>query len=623
MKIKWNKTLALSVCGIALTAAGYSHAGEKNYSPYVNQSFPQNVYFGDTHLHTSYSADAGMVGNTTTPEQAYRVAKGETITSPTGLLVQLKRPLDFVLISDHAENLGLAPFIARSDKIVLDNPAAKKWHDMVKAGNGYDAFIEWVATTGTGEDVIKSEVMARTAWTDLVEASEKYNQPGVFTAFHGFEWTSMPGGNNLHRNVVFRDGADKVSQIIPMSLYDSEDPEELWKYLEAYQKKTGGKVLAIPHNGNFSNGTMFAPTTFSGKPLDKAYVKTRSRWEPIYETTQIKGDGETHRFLSPDDAFADFETIDKGNLSGKFPKTNEMLQYEYSRAALRQGLGYESRLGTNPFKFGLIGSTDAHNGIPSSTEENNFGKANLAEPSLKRFEKTLIAAPTDPSLSVMNIDLGASGLAAVWSRENTRESLWDSLHRKEVYATTGSRIRLRFFGSWNFKANDVHRQNYAAIGYEKGVPMGGDLKAAPRGKKPTFMLLALKDPEGANLDRIQIVKGWLDKKGKTHEKVFNVVMSGQRKIKADGSVKAVGSTVDVASASFTNTIGAVQLAKVWTDPEFDPKQKAFYYARVLEIPVPRWSTYDAAFFKLKIPKGAPESIQDRAYSSPIWYTPKK
>jgi len=621
MKSKLNKTIALSVCGIALVATSYSHAGEKNYSPYVNQSFPQNVYFGDTHLHTSYSADAGMVGNTTTPEQAYRVAKGETITSPTGLLVQLKRPLDFVLISDHAENLGLAPFIARSDKIVLDNPAAKKWHDMVKAGKGYDAFIEWVATTGTGEDVIKSKVMAQTAWADLVKASEKHNQPGVFTALHGFEWTSMPGGNNLHRNVIFRDGADKVSKILPMSLYDSQDPEDLWKYLASYEKKTGGKVLAIPHNGNFSNGTMFAPKTFSGKPLDKAYVKTRARWEPVYETTQIKGDGETHSFLSPDDAFADFETIDKGNLSGKYAKTKEMLQYEYSRAALRQGLGYESKLGTNPFKFGLIGSTDAHNGIPSSTEENNFGKANIAEPSAKRSEYALIKSPTDPALSVMNVDLGASGLAAVWSRENTRGSIWDSLQRKEVYATTGSRIRLRFFGGWNFKANDVHRQNYAAIGYENGVPMGGDLKAAPNGKAPTFMLVALKDPEGANLDRIQIVKGWLDKKGKTHEKVFNVVVSGQRKIKADGSVKSVGSTVNVSNATFTNTIGAVQLATVWTDPEFDPKQKAFYYARVIEIPIPRWSTYDAVFYKQKPPKSVPKSIQDRAYSSPIWYTP--
>lgn len=621
MKRNRNKTIALSVCGLALAVAGYSHAADQNYSPYVNQSFPQNVYFGDTHLHTAYSTDAGMIGNTTTPDQAYRVAKGETITSPTGLLVQLKRPLDFVLISDHAENLGLAPFIARSDESVLETPTGKKWHDMVKAGNGYDAFIEWVATTGTADDPIKSESMSRTAWTDLVEASEEHNQPGIFTAFHGFEWTSMPGGNNLHRNVIFRDGADKVSQILPMSLYDSEDPEDLWKYLEAYQKKTGGKVFAIPHNGNMSNGTMFSPTTFSGKPLDKSYVERRARWEPVYETTQIKGDGETHSFLSPDDAFADFETMDKGNLSGKYPKTKEMLQYEYTRAALLQGLNYESKLGTNPYKFALIGSTDAHNGIPSSTEENNFGKANIAEPSPKRFVGELIKSPTDPALSVMDIDLGASGLAAIWSRENTRESLWDSLHRKEVYATTGSRIKLRFFGGWSFEANDVHRQNFAAIGYEKGVPMGGDLASAPGDEKPTFMLAALKDPEGANLDRIQVVKGWLDDNGQTREKVFDVVLSGQRKVEANGSVESVGSTVDVANASFTNTIGAVQLAKVWTDPEFDPQQKAFYYARVIEIPVPRWSTYDAAFFDLEIPEGVPESIQDRAYSSPIWYTP--
>ena len=622
MKRKWNKTVAMSVCSLALVVASHSYAEDKNYSPYVGQSFPQNVYFGDTHLHTAYSTDAGMVGNSTTPDQAYRVAKGETITSPTGLLVQLKRPLDFVVISDHAENLGLAPFIARSDKSVLENPTGKKWHDMVKAGDGYDAFIEWVATTGTADDPIKSQAMARSAWTDLIEAAEKHNQPGVFTAIHGFEWTSMPGGNNLHRNVIFRDGADKVSQIIPMSLYDSEDVEDLWVYLDTYEKKTGGKVFAIPHNGNMSNGTMFSPTKFaSSEPLDKAYVETRARWEPVVETTQIKGDGETHSFLSPDDAFADFETMDKGNLSGKYAKTKEMLQYEYSRAALRQGLSYESKLGTNPFKFAMIGSTDAHNGIPSSSEENYFGKANIAEPSPDRFEHALIVSPTDPALSVMDIDLGASGLAAVWSRENTRESLWDSFYRKEVYATTGSRMRVRFFGGWDFEANDVQRQNFAAIGYEKGVPMGGDISAAPKGQAPTFMLYAAKDPEGANLDRIQVVKGWLDKKGQTHEKVFDAVMSGQRKVTPDGTVEPVGSTVDVASASFTNTIGAVQLATVWIDPEFDPQQKAFYYARVIEIPVPRWSTHDAAFYDLEIPEGVPESIQDRAYSSPIWYTP--
>ena len=624
MKIK---LLAILLCfptfAFASEKPGTASGGGKEYSPYINLDFPQNAYFGDTHLHTSYSTDAGMVGNSTTPDMAYRVSKGEQITSPTGLKFKLKRPLDFIVISDHAENLGLAPMINRSDPAVMESEQGKKWHDMFKAGDGYKAFLEWLAYGGDNNDPIKSNKMMGSAWNDIMTAAEQHNEPGVFTALHGFEWTSMPKGNNLHRNVIFRDGKDKVSQILPMSSYDSQDPEDLWKYMQAYEDKTGGQVFAIPHNGNISNGLMFAPETYtSKKPLDADYAKRRQQWEPIYEVSQAKGDGETHPFLSPDDQFSDFETLDQGNLSGRAPKTPEMLKYEYAREALKMGLDYEQKLGVNPFKFGLIGSTDAHNGIPSTTEENNFSKANIVEPSPTRFEHVLVKGAVDDKLSITALDLGAAGLAGVWAKENTREEIWDAFARKEVFATTGSRIRVRFFGGFNFSENDVFKQNYAQLGYEKGVPMGGDITKAPAGKAPNFMVLAVKDPEGANLDRIQVVKGWLGANGKTQEKVFDVVVSDDRKPGFfNKKMPDVGSTVDIKDASYTNTIGDALLSTVWTDPEFNASQKAFYYARVIEIPTPRWTAYDQKAYGVTAPKGTALVVQDRAYTSPIWYTP--
>ena len=618
--------LKLSLLSSSLAQASSDHEPakpEKEYSPYINIDFPQNAYFGDTHLHTSYSTDAGMVGNTTTPDMAYRVSKGEQITSPTGLQFKLKRPLDFVVISDHAENLGLAPFIGRSDPAVMESEQGKKWHDMVKAGDGYKAFLEWLVYGGNNDDPIKSKTMLRSAWTDIIEAAERHYEPGVFTTLHGFEWTSMPNGNNLHRNVIFRDGKDKVSQIVPMSSYDSQDPEDLWKYMQSYVDSTGGQVFAIPHNGNISNGLMFAPETLtSKKPLDADYAKRRQRWEPVYELTQAKGDGETHPLLSPDDQFADFETLDQGNLSGRVAKTPDMLKYEYAREALKMGLNYEKKLGTNPFQFGLIGSTDAHNGIPSTTEENNFSKANIVEPSPTRFEHVLVKGAVDDSLSITALDLGAAGLAGVWAKENTRESIWDAFARKEVFGTTGSRIRVRFFGGYDFVADDVFKPNAAQLGYQKGVPMGGELSKAPQGQAPSFMVFSVKDPEAANLDRIQIVKGWVDAKGNTQEKVFDVVLSdGREPGSSNNKAPDVGSTVDIDDASYTNTIGEAVLAAVWTDPAFDAGQSAFYYARVIEIPTPRWTAYDQKAYGVKAPEGTPLTLQDRAYTSPIWYTP--
>ncbi len=592
------------------------------YSPYVDDHFPNRVLFGDTHLHSSWSADSGMAGGVLDQDAGYRVSRGEEVTSALGWRVKLIRPLDFVVMADHAENLGLADFIRRSDPLILANETGKRWHDMVKSGNGYEAFLEWLRANDT--DLINEPKLLATAWDSATTNADEYYQPGTFTTFHGFEWTSHPGGNNMHRVVIFRDGKDRTSQVFPFSQYDSTDPEDLWDYMAAYEEKTGGQVLAIPHNGNLSNGLMFALETIdgsnlSGEPIDANYAAKRIRWEPLAEVTQQKGDGEAHPLLSPDDAFADFETIDAGNLNGQGAKTPEMLPAEYAREALKTGLLAEASLGVNPFKFGMIGSTDNHTALPTSREENNFSKASFVEPAPDRAFHPLVAAD-DPALSIMEADVGASGLAAVWARENTRESIWDAMARKETYATSGTRLTVRVFAGWDFKAEEVSRPDFARTGYARGVPMGGDLTDAPDGGAPTLMIRALRDPDGANLDRIQIVKGWLNADGTTSEKIFDVAC-GDRAIVDHACDGDVGNTVNVADASYTNTIGEPFLAGHWIDPEFDAEKSAFYYVRVIEIPTPRWTAYDAKFFDVQMPEGTRMQLQDRAYTSPIWYTP--
>ncbi|WP_170791767.1 DUF3604 domain-containing protein [Ruegeria lacuscaerulensis] len=593
------------------------------YSPYVDNHFPNRVLFGDTHLHSSWSADSGMAGGVLDQDAGYRVSRGEEVTSALGWRVKLIRPLDFVVMADHAENLGLADFIRRSDPLILANETGKRWHDMVKSGNGYDAFLEWLRANDT--DLINEPKLLATAWDSATTNADEYYQPGTFTTFHGFEWTSHPGGNNMHRVVIFRDGKDRTSQVFPFSQYDSTDPEDLWDYMAAYEEKTGGQVLAIPHNGNLSNGLMFALETIdgsnlSGEPIDANYAAKRIRWEPLAEVTQQKGDGEAHPLLSPDDAFADFETIDAGNLNGQGAKTPEMLPAEYAREALKTGLMAEANLGVNPFKFGMIGSTDNHTALPTSREENNFSKASFVEPAPDRAFHPLVAAD-DPALSIMEADVGASGLAAVWARENTRESIWDAMARKETYATSGTRLSVRVFAGWDFNAEEVSRPDFARTGYARGVPMGGDLTDAPSGSSPTLMIRALRDPDGANLDRIQIVKGWLNDDGTTSEKIFDVAC-GDRAVVDHACDGDVGNTVNVADASYTNTIGEPLLTGYWIDPEFDPEKRAFYYVRVIEIPTPRWTAYDAKFFNVQMPEGTRMQLQDRAYTSPIWYTPK-
>ena len=601
--------------------------GGKEYSPYLYQSYPDRVFWGDTHLHTSYSTDAGMVGNTLGPDEALRFAKGEKVISSTGLPARLIRPLDFLVVADHAETLGLAPMIEASDPELLKDPTGKRWHDMVKAGNGWEAYQEWKKAGSEQKDPMPNPALQRTSWERIIDAVDQHNQPGVFTAFHGFEWTSTPDLRNLHRVVIFRDDKDKAQQVVPLTMFDTVDPEGLWDYLEAYEQKTGGKALAIPHNGNLSQGLMFAVETFSGKPLDAAYAERRMKWEPLFEVTQMKGDSETHPLLSPNDEFADYYTWDKGDF-GLNPKEPEMLPHEYARSGLKLGLEQAEKLGTNPFKFGMIGATDSHTSLSTTREDNFFGKFAGAEPATEARYLDLVSQDLRPdgdgSLNVYHWESTASGLAGVWARENTREAIWDAMARKEVYASTGTRPLVRVFAGWDFKPDEVHRPDFARQGYERGVPMGGDLSDPTEGASPKFMVRALRDPDGANLDRIQVVKGWLDENGKSQERIYDIACSDGRAITdAHRCDKPVGDTVDVANASYTNTIGDAVLAAYWEDPDFDPSQRAFYYVRLLEIPTPTWIAYDEKVFgKRDAPDEALRKHQERAYTSPIWYTPK-
>jgi hypothetical protein len=594
------------------------------FSPYVNQHFPNRVYWGDTHLHTSNSADAGFLNDRVGPEEAFRLARGEVVTSTGGLRVRLQRPYDFLVVSDHAEYLGLTPGLRKSDPVLLANETGRRWHDLLKKDqeSAFKAAMECVISINSRDEKMKNEAFGRAMWAENCEVADRYNQPGAFTAFIGFEWTSMPNGRNLHRVVIFRDDKSRATQVLPLSFFDTDNPEELWKYMEGYEKKTGGRVLAIPHNGNLSNGLMFAVDRLDGKPLDRDYALNRMRWEPLYEVAQIKGAGEAHPSLSPDDEFASYEIWDKGDLTGQVAKKPEMLQYEYARQAFKLGLALAGKLGANPFKFGLVGGTDSHTGLSTTAEDNFFGKHSGVEPGPHRWEHIVIQSPINPKLSIHGWEQAAAGLAAVWARGNTREDLFDAMQRKETYGTTGTRLIVRVFGGWDFQAEDVHLPDFAEQGYSRGVPMGGDLKTAPAGKAPTFLVRAMRDPDGANLDRVQVVKGWLDAAGKIEERVHDVAVSDSRAIAADGRCKTpVGSTVDVPNATYRNTIGDPVLGAWWKDPAFDPKQPAFYYVRVIEIPTPRWTAYEAKRYGIQMPKEVPMTSAERAYTSPIWYTP--
>jgi hypothetical protein len=627
--------LVLSIDGFGSVAAAQNPPSEgarkpvepkkPDYSPYPDQKFPTRVYWGVAHVHTGFSFDSGMFGVTTTPDDLFRVARGGEVVLDNGQRFKQDRPLDWVSITDHAEYMGISDQIREGSPELLTNPQGKRWYEMSKTSpqEGVKAAIEAVVSMQSGKPVFDASKVTAAAWAHATAAAEKWNELGVFTALHGFEWTSAPGGNNLHRTVVFRDGADRVGQVVPFSTFDSQDPADLWKYMDAYAKKTGGQVLAIPHNGNLSNGIMYSAETFDGKPMDRAYAEARASHEPLFEATQIKGDGETSPFLSPTDEFANFERWDF-NFSKMVAAENSVLHGNYVRSALRLGLELDGKLGVNPYKAGLIGGNDAHIGVVTTREDNFFGEFANGLPSPDRWKTPLVMVNNDPNkgplASVWNES--AAGLGGVWARENTREAIWDALKRKEVYATTGDRPIVRVFAGWDFSQADLDRADFAENGYAHGVPMGGDLAKAPAGKPPIFLVYALRDPDGPNLDRIQIIKGWLGKDGKAQERIFDVAVSGGRKIDPDGRCKtSVGTTVDVANATYTNTIGAASLSAYWKDPAFDATQRAFYYVRVIQIPSPRWTAYDQKRYGIKMPDSVPMTVTDRAYTSPIWYSP--
>ncbi len=627
----------MSLVGALLVSS--VQAQEKRY---INPpEYAENVYFGDAHIHTKLSIDSGLWGNTLGPADVYRYVRGEAVTSFKGWTVQIGRPLDWTVVSDHSDWYGFYQRIEAGDEYVLSEPLGVRWHDLVATGTEESRRqVTDEVVKAWGEGAIpwdsSSEEALSPGWNETITAAEEANDPGDFTAFIAYEWTSNPQGDNLHRVVIYRDDADKPRQILPFTAGQSEDPEDLWTTLAAYEEKTGGQVLAIPHNGNWSSQWMFAEQTFTKhRPFNEDYIARRSRWEPLYEVTQIKGDGETHPILSPDDEFADYETWDIGNLSYTTAVTEDMLQYQYARSGLKLGLKYQEQFGANPFQFGLVGAGDSHTSLPGQEENNYWGKHSSSEPDAERWKTPFRVAATGTQEGWSEV---ASGITGIWATENTRAALWDAMKRKEVYATTGTRIQVRMFGGWDFKPGDDQRSDYVALGYDKGVPMGGELhypavgdhvywgiagELAEKNRSPRFLVTALKDPLFGNLDRVQMVKGWLDSEGELHEEVYNITWGDaeQRPMGADGKIPPVGNTVDIPDASWTNTIGDVQLSTVWHDPDFDSSEQAFYYVRVLEIPTPRWTAYDAKRFNVTMGEEVPMINQERAYTSPIWYIP--
>jgi len=590
----------------------------------VAPDYPQQVYFGDTHLHTSNSFDAGAFGNTLDPNVAYQYARGEQVIASMGLKTQLVKPLDFLVVSDHSDNMGMIPDLYAGEEWIVADPMGKQFYEDLQAGKNHEVAIEAIKqfSQGTLPDALTYDPESKRykdTWDRIIDSAEKYNEPGRFTAFIGYEWTSLVKGNNMHRVVVYRDGEEKGRKMVPYTMappYGSQNPRDLWKWMQSYENNTQGNVLAIAHNGNLANGIMFPlEAQYDGVELDKEYVESRARWEPLYEITQIKGDGESHPVLSPNDEFADFENWEFGNLDLSALKTDEMLAGEYGREALKRGLVLEKKLGTNPYKFGLIGSTDSHTSLATTEADNFFGKMSTMEPGPKRM--------TDPVLAgsgkiIYYRQAVASGLAGVWAKENTREALFDAMERKETYATTGQRMQVRVFAGWDFTEADLNSDEFASRGYENGVPMGGQLISA-NGKAPKLMVVGMKDPDAANLDRMQVIKGWMDVDGNTHEKIFDIACSDSRTIVNRRCEKAVGNTVDIKTATYSNDIGSATLKGFWQDPEFDANQSAFYYVRALAIPTPRWTTYDAVRYGVELPNDVPATIQDRAYTSPIWY----
>ena len=597
----------------------------------------KQLLWGDTHLHSSNSFDAYLNRNMSAdPATAYRYAKGLPVMHAYHRgRIQIETPLDFLVVSDHAEYLGVMRHIIErgipSDDLgLVDTLTALyiEWwiNDVVEEDSGQAAFSSFLPEPASVEEaaaqppssiIPASDLMQRTVWQEAIQIADEFNEPGKFTALIGWEWSSIPAGANLHRVVFTSAGAGIASKFQPWSSSQSMYPADLWDWLDETSSQTGAEFVSIPHNSNISKGYMFDNGTLLKGPYTLEVARQRARWEPVVEATQIKGDSETLSLFSPDDPFADFETYSfyiQQEAPAYDPKPGD-----YIRPALLRGLAIEEKIGFNPYRFGLIGSTDSHTGMASAEEPNFWGKFprdGIPENKTRRWR----GGPGGPGPSGWS--MSASGLAAVWAEDNTREAILDAFRRREVYATTGPRIAARVFGGWGFSEADAQAPSLAEVGYAGGVAMGGELSAAPGGAAPSFLVRAMKDPKGANLDRVQVIKGWIDASGKTHERVFDVAWSGGRKPGANGQLPPVGNTVDPATGRYTNTIGNAQFSALWRDPDFDPKQPSFYYVRALEIPTPRHSMLDALALGVD-PKSieGPWWIQERAYTSPIWYRP--
>lgn len=576
----------------------------------------RNPYFGQTHQHTGWSFDEAIYNVRLGPDNTYRHARGEKVFHPSGFEVQLKLPLDFMVVSDHAEYLGVLLKMYDPNNPLSKHPLAK---DIVGSGNDVElstkAFYGLVSQTiqpdgsTKADSTLNSPQLKITLWDEYVAITDKYYEPGKFTTLAGYEWSSQPNMSNLHRNVIFRSTKNLP---VPFSYFDSQKPEDLWKWMDE-QRNNGLELLAIPHNGNLSNGLMFALNDSDGNPISKDYAESRMRNEKLTEIIQTKGQSETHPLMAPNDEFAfNFEIWTKP-VAG--PGTVKVVETNYVRNAYKNGMLMEQKIGVNPFKYGVVGGGDIHTSIVSHEEYQHTGEHNLKSGTPE--ERLLQSIPGEPS----KIEQGTAGLSCVWAEENTRESIWDAMERKETWATSGSRITVRVFGGYDFGNTHPGDANWAEVGYKNGAPMGGDIPQNTEGKPVQLMVWALKGPNSGNLDRIQVIKGWIDSEGNAQEKIYNVAWSGERKLDANGKLPDVGNTVDIPNASYTNTIGSPELKTVWTDPDFDASQQAFYYLRVLEIPTPRWSTYDAKTLGIEPPKDFPVTIQERAWSSPIWYTP--
>jgi hypothetical protein len=608
-------------CSLAITMLGLG-VGILAASPSFAQGNPErNVYFGQTHVHTSWSFDAYVFGNTVTgPEDAYKYALGQPIKHPGGYMVQLKHPLDFEAVTDHAEYVGTVRLANDPSSALSKLPIADKLK--VQSKDDIQKIYLFIGASLLKNEPIKELTdpqVAGSVWKQTVAIADKYYQPGKFTTFAAYEWTSTPNNSNMHRNVIFKD-TKKVPEV-PYSSIDSTHPEDLWSWMDA-QRRAGNELLAISHNANLSDGIMFPLDVDSkGRPIDAAWAQDRMNNEPLSEITQLKGTSESHPSLSPNDEFANFEifTYLLGGVT-RAPK----IHGSYIREAYQNGLGMQDARGYNPYKFGVVGASDSHDTAVAYLQSNYFGGHGLldATPQTRLSGKETAGATMDL--------LSVSGLGGVWAEENTRESIFAAMQRKETFGTSGPRIKVRLFGGWGFGPDVLKQKDWVKTGYANGVPMGGDL-AAPKGNAPTFVVWAVKDADEANLDRIQIVKGWT-KSGQIFEKIYDVAWSGNRKLTHapvqnvlysgnDMTLPPVGNTVDVMNASYKNTIGAVELKTVWTDPDFDPSLHAFYYARVLQIPTPRWTTYDAKTLGVSPPSNVPASLQERAWTSPIWYTP--